>query len=320
MTVRPVILDTDWYTDVDDVMAVRVLVNMQRKGIFRILGLGINARFPLSGRSLDAYLKAQGVDVPVGIIPSWGDEPSGKNGPSYQRFLVGFPSKYSTEEELEPAYKLYRRLLANTEERVDMIGIGFEGNFAALLQSGPDEYSPLSGRELIAQQVGRLWLMAGRWPEGQEYNLAGCGGEYKPIPEAAACVVNHWPTPITFLGFEIGYTVLSGGKLPQDDILRKAMDAYDTTPGYRLCGERPEFNAEGIQKRAHSSWDPLTVILAGIGAKEAGYDVVTGRASVDASSGKNTFVEEPNGTHEYVVKIHPDEYYGNQVDEWLPLL
>lgn len=314
---RPVILDTDWYTDVDDVMAVRVLMNLQRKGIFRILGLGINARFPMSGRSLDAYLRDYGVDVPVGIIPRWEGDESGHNGPSYQRFLAELPSKYSSEDDLEPAWKLYRRLLASSTERVDMIGIGFEGNFAALLESAPDEISPLTGCELISQKVGRLWLMAGRWPQGQEYNLAGCEGAFKPIPEAAACVVNHWPTPITFLGFEVGYTVLAGGKLPQGDILRKAMDVFAATPGYGLFGAKPESKAEGCQKCAHSSWDPLTVILAGLGVEEAGYKSVRGRATVNPDTGENTFREDANGPHEYVVKIHPDSYYGDMVDCWL---
>lgn len=309
MNARPVILDTDWYTDVDDAMAVRALINFQKQGVFRILGLCINARFEESVRSLDAFLLAHGVDVPIGIVQEWHDD-SAPNGPSYQKRLAAMKSKYADNRAAEIPARLYRRLLASSPDKVTLISIGFTENYAALLESAPDEISPLSGRELVAQKVEELWMMAGTWTKdgGQEYNLAGAGGTNPLITQSSSKVLSLWPTPITFLGFEIGYMLLSGGKLPKDDILWQAMDDYNTQ-GYRLAN--PE-------QHSHHSWDPLTIVMAGLGSPEkAGFFEIRGLASTDPSSGKNHFRQDPDGPHRFVVKKHFDSFYSDLIDEWL---
>ena len=319
MPARPVILDTDWYTDVDDVMAVRVLINLQKRGVLQILGVCLNACFEDSARSLDAFLMAQGVDVPVGIVQRWEGDSSGRNGPSYQKFLAQFPSKYADNASAEPPVRLYRRLLASSSEKVTLLSIGFPENYAELLASPPDEFSPLNGTELVAQKVERLYMMAGHWPCGSEYNLTG-GSPVNPlVTRAGSFVLANWPTPIDFLGFEVGYTVLAGAFLPSDDLLRQAMDAYDRTPGYRLGGKAPELRAEGLMRQAHLCWDPLLILLgAGIVSPANGmYDLVRGHAVSDPTTGENTFQEVPDGPHAYVVKNHPDADYGTHVDEWL---
>ena len=318
MNPLPVILDTDWYTDVDDVMAVRVLINLQRKGLLRILGVCLNARFDQSVRSVDAFLMAHGVDVPIGIIPKWEGDHSGINGPSYQRRLASMPSKYTDNDAAEPPARLYRRLLATSSEPVELFSIGFTENYRALLESKPDEISPLNGRELIIRKVRHLWLMAGLWPTGQEYNLSG-GVPVNPlVTRAGSFVLANWPTSISFLGYEVGYPVLAGDQLPEDDLLRQAMDDYDNTPGYRLGGKAPELRELG-RPRAHFSWDPLLILLgAGVVAPENGFfDLVRGHASSNPDTGENSFLKDITGPHSYVVKKLPDVEYGKCVDAWL---
>ena len=319
MATRPVILDTDWYTDVDDVMAVRVLINLQKRGVFHILGVCLNACFEESVRSLDAFLMAHGVDVPVGIVQHWEGDCSGRKGPSYQKFLAQMPSKYADNASAEPPVRLYRRLLATSPEKVTLLSIGFPENYAELLASPPDEFSPLNGTELVAQKAGHLYMMAGNWPCGSEYNLTG-GSPVNPlVTRTGSTVLANWPAPITFLGFEVGYTVLAGTFLPPNDLLRQAMDAYDRTPGYRLGGKASELHAEGPMRQAHFCWDPLLILLgASVVSPATGmYDLVRGRASSDPTTGENTFQETPDGPHEYVVKNRSDADYGRYVDEWL---
>ncbi|MGM9789535.1 MAG: nucleoside hydrolase [Candidatus Cryptobacteroides sp.] len=95
----------------------------------------------------------------------------------------------------------YRKVLAGRRDSsVTIVSVGFCTNLARLLESGPDEYSPLSGRELVARKVKRLVLMAGcfrdknRFPE---YNVK------KDIP-AAKIVLEEWPTPLVTSPFEVG--------------------------------------------------------------------------------------------------------------------
>ena len=319
MPARPVILDTDWYTDVDDVMAVRVLINLQRRGIFQILGICLNACFAESVRSLDAFLLAHGVDVPVGIVQHWEGDTSGRHGPSYQKFLAQLPSKYADNAAAESPVRLYRRLLGASPEKVTLLSIGFPENYAELLKSAPDEFSPLNGTELVAQKVERLYMMAGNWPCGSEYNLTG-GSPVNPlVTRAGSFVLANWPTPIDFLGFEVGYPVLAGGNLPEDDLLRQAMDAYDRTPGYRLGGKAPELHAEGLMRQAHLCWDPLLILLGAdvVSPANGMYGLVRGHAASDPATGENTFREATDGTHAYVVKNRPDAEYGKAVNKWL---
>ena len=57
---------------------------------------------------------------------------------------------------------MYRRILAaQPDHSVDFIAIGPLNNLSDLLNSEADLYSPLSGKELIAQKVTRLVMMAG---------------------------------------------------------------------------------------------------------------------------------------------------------------
>ena len=68
--------------------------------------------------------------------------------------------------------------------------------------------------------------------------------------------------------------------------------------------------------KGRSSWDPMLVSLALIGnEEEAGYDFVTGWASVDSETGKNYFREDVKGRHCYIVKKFDDEYYANLINK-----
>ena len=64
---RNVILGTDWWTDCDDAVAVRLLCRAHRRGEVRLLGIGVNACMADSAASLSAFLTAEGVEVPVGL-------------------------------------------------------------------------------------------------------------------------------------------------------------------------------------------------------------------------------------------------------------
>ncbi len=293
---RPVILETDWYTDCDDVVAARLLANLHRLGVFRLLGVSINASFPDSVRSLDAFLMASGLDVPVAIVRDWPTEPRAKA--TYQPLLAKLSSKYGNNADAEEPVALYRRLLAAATEEVDIISIGFAENLARLLQSPPDGISPLDGLELVRRHVGELWMMAGRWDkeEGYEYNLRGDDGTNRLVVEAGSHVLASWPTPITLLGWEVGDPVISGALLPEEDILKQAMVAHGSGQG-------------------RSSWDPMTVLLAAAGSpKRAGYDEVRGVASSDKLTGVNRFRRDENGPHRFVVKAYPDAYYQGAID------
>ena len=65
---RNILLGTDWWTDCDDAVAVRLLVRAAKAEKIRLLGIGINACMEYSVASLTGFLRAEGASgIPLGI-------------------------------------------------------------------------------------------------------------------------------------------------------------------------------------------------------------------------------------------------------------
>ena len=142
--------------------------------------------------------------------------------------------------------------------------------------------------------------MAGKWDEigGLEYNFSLNALDRR----SGADLCDHWPTPITFLGWETGHSVISGNDLPDNDLLKQVMADHGSAAG-------------------RSSWDPMLALLAVIGdPSAAGYRCVYGQARVDAENGRNYFTEDISGTHRYVVKQREDLYYAGAINARLTVL
>ena len=282
---RKFILDTDWWTDCDDAVAIRLLCNAHQKGEVEILGININACMPYSIPSLDVFTRDCGVNVPLAIDHAATDF-QGK--PPYQEHLAAVRKPERHNEDVPDGLDFYWRLLSQAEDNsVEILSIGFTQVLAELLKRE-------NGRVLVARKVKHLWMMAGKWDEqgGREYNFH----KNELTRRSGAEVCAAWPSPITFLGWEVGHSVKSGGHLPDGDLLKQVMIDHGSEDG-------------------RSSWDPMLILLAIIGdPARAGYRCVYGHAKVEAADGSNFFVEDAHGPHRYVVKIHDDAYYAAAID------
>jgi len=290
---RHFILGTDWWTDCDDAVALRLLARAHRADEIHLDAIIMNAAMEYSVASLEGFLNTEKVcDIPIGIDVEATD--FGGN-PPYQKRLAAFCDQYRDNQDAEDAVKLYRRTLAGSGEKLEIIEIGYLQAIAALLQSPPDEISPLNGIELVHEKVSKIWVMAGKWDEenGKENNFT----RNQRSRRAGSYFCEHCPVPVTFLGWEVGRNVLTGGELDKEDVLYGALCDHGSFHG-------------------RDSWDPMLVLLALIGdEKAAGYDTVRGIASVDADSGANRFRRVNNGKHMYVIKSREDDYYKNMINE-----
>ena len=292
---RKLILGTDWWTDCDDAVALRLLSNADKKGEIKLIGIGINATMEYSVSSLKGFLRAEGLgNIPVGIDLEATDY--GGN-PKYQKRLAETLGEGLTNADAEDAVRLYRRLLSNTEGKVEILEIGFLQVVSALLLSTGDDISEKSGLELVREKVAKFWVMAGKWDGDGEKENNFCRNERSR--GAAKIFCELCPVPVTFLGWEIGYGVITGGSLPETDHLKVALNDHGSNNG-------------------RHSWDPMTALMAIIGdEKKAGYDTVRGYASVDETDGANHFKEDANGTHAYVTMRLPKEYYANEINSFI---
>ena len=291
---RPFTIGTDWLTDVDDVVAMRVFAWAHRVGIIRIEGVCVNARMKYSCASLDAFLCSEGLPgIPLGIDRS---APRVGGRAPYQKRMAA-SGRFRANDDCADSVRLYRAALAAAEEPLEMAEIGFCQVLAAVLDSPPDELSPLEGRALLTEKVKHIWTMAGKWDvPGGAYNYNF--GETRENRRAAHRFYENCPVPVTFLGHEVGKSVVTGGVLKgRDDMLALALRDHGS-------------------KNGRSSWDPMLALLAITeDLEEAGYRAVYGKARIDPKDGKNQWVPMAGGMQRYVVKTRPDSFYRDAIHD-----
>lgn len=289
---RKFIFGTDWGCDCDDAVALRILARAHKQGKIQLAAVVINHCMQGSVASLEGFLNTEGVyNIPIGI-----DQAATFGGrQTYQTELIKYAKIHTKNSDAYDAVRLYRKTLAESTQKVEIAEVGFLQAFAALLKSGGDDISDKTGVELVKEKVSKIWVMAGKWDEqgGKEYNFS-CN---PTVCKASYEFCRLCPVPITFLGWEIGDDVISGSRLAENDVLRKALVSFGAVNG-------------------RNSWDPMLAALAVEGNEEsAGYDAVCGTARVDEHTGQNFFEKDDNGLHKYVIRKHDAEAYRDMIDE-----
>jgi len=295
-----VVFDTDMASDVDDVGALATLHALADLGEAEILAVGISSRNEHTGPCADAidtwYHRP---DIPIGsprALPAGAPRDTNEDTASKYAEEVGrrFPHRLGQTSAAPDAALLYRKVLAaQPDASVVMVSVGFLTNLRSLLDSPPDAVSPWTGEELVRRKV-RLWVcMGGKFPDGR---FADGNGEYNLRVDSAASlrVLNDWPTPVVFSGFEIGARVLTGRRL------REAPEANPVRAAYLL------FN--GLEDR--ESWDQTAVLCAVRGAAAYWTESEPGLCLMHAGMpfAFNEWIPTPRKSHRYLVeKTSPAE-------------
>lgn len=195
-----IIMETDIGNDIDDAMAMDLLYKYLDAGKINLLAVNINKEGTAPAEYVDILNTWYGhPDIPIGVIRNGAD--CENDAPNYAKAVVNMKDSYGNPafgrsikeyDTLPDAHILYRKLLANADDNsVVIASVGFSTNLIRLLDTQKDEYSELSGKELVAKKVKLLVTMAGDFedPNIHEYNIA------KDIP-AAKIIFEKWPTPI----------------------------------------------------------------------------------------------------------------------------
>jgi len=293
---REIIFDTDWWTDVDDACALRLMLNADKLHQIKLAGVCLSAVDGESFESIRKFLSYEGrADINVGADMEATDYP-GKS--KWKKTIINSVKEdpaVVNEKAVEDCVDFYRRLLSEANKKVDIVAVGFPNTLARLLESGPDKWSKLNGIQLVRRKVGHLYLMAGKFPEGKEHNI--CLSERSR--SAGLTVASKWPGKIVFLGFEVGIQVKCGGQLPPDDLVHKVLVAHGSAGG-------------------RYAWDPLTSWIATLASPQAaGFSTVRGTCVVDPEDGSNSFVTSPKGHHCYVTMDHEPSWYTTRLDAML---
>ena len=253
-TVPNVIFDNDMGNDVDDIMALDILLKYHDMGKIKLTGILTNRDAPSAAAFCDMYATWCGhSDIPLGIVVN-GVNPTPEEQSYATRTLnltengkALFPVTHKDPKALPDAVTLYRRLLAKAKDKsVIIISTGFSTNLARLMETAADSYSPLNGTDLMKKKVCWISVMAGdfRRPEYAEYNVK------TDIP-AAQKFFQETPVPIAFSDFLLGKSICYPATSIEKDF--GWVKHHPLVEAYRLYAKMPY---------DRPTWDPTSVLYA----------------------------------------------------------
>ncbi|MGN0188612.1 MAG: nucleoside hydrolase [Candidatus Cryptobacteroides sp.] len=177
-----IILDTDIGSSYDDLVALSMLFVYQERGQCDLMGVVVDRMGEDCASVADIMNTWYGhPDLPLALVRDgiadpevWIDyrDMALYRGPDGNLL---YPGSGRSLSDLPDGYKLYRKLLSESEDNsVSICSIGFVTALAQLLESDADEYSDLSGVELVRRKVKCLYMMAGVFDGSMEpdYNLS----------------------------------------------------------------------------------------------------------------------------------------------------
>lgn len=329
-----VILDTDMITDFDDVGALACLHAMADAGECEILATVSSTRGNASVGAVQVINAYYGrADLPVGAPKGMGVigayagakekvDPSAPLGTAqswgwhykYRKLIHDYPQAvtYPDADMAPDANEVYRRALAAAPDKsVVICSIGFLTNLRRLLETKPDDISPLDGKTLVARKVIRWVAMACNYPDGAEYNS-------RYDAESSRIALADWPTPVVISDFQYGYDVYAGRAVaempgprnPVKDVfvgnIPSRADVAASPAGWR----RRHFGVGG-----RCAWDE-TAVLAAVRGTDKYFNVHRGWYRMVGDKGENEWIpDEVNGTHLRLTEKLNKAEVGRIIDE-----
>ncbi|GAA5222351.1 nucleoside hydrolase [Membranihabitans marinus] len=287
------ILDTDIDSDVDDVGTLAMLHTLADEKIVKILGIVVTSDDVYAAQCVDAinhfYSRP---DIPIGVEK---DIELRHHSKYTKEISEEFDSDLGVGQKLEDATRLYRRLLTEQKDgAVVVVTVGHLTNLKNLLESKPDDISPLSGLELVERKV-KLWsCMGGRFPEGKEANF------YRPDPQSTVVCVENWSGPVVFAGWEIGNDIITGG-----EYLKSSLPIHHPVRrGYQLYND-----FQGRQ-----SWDQAALLYA-VFPTSPYWSIEDKGLCLVAADGSNRWEKGLMRNHGYLIPRMPVDKISQKLDE-----
>ena len=285
-----VIVDTDLGADCDDAGALAVMHALVDAGEAEFPACVYSSgRNPYGAGGVSAINTYYGrPDIPIGAYPE------SEIGFAYSAFLQEIAThtglyghKIVTRGDVPPPVPVFRRALAESPDgSVKLVSIGHTKGLFDLLHSAADEHSPLAGRELIVRKVSEWVCMGGAFPheEKPEWNFGANDAQLY-----SRRLVEGWPTPVVFTGFELGDPIKTGRALiptPENNPVRECYKLFDNA-----------------LEKGRASWDQTAVLYAVRGARDY-WTLQRGRCQVQ-DDGLTVWHDDPQGPHAYLVQKMP---------------
>ncbi len=252
-----IIYDTDMDTDCDDVGALAMILEYQKRGKAKLLGIVTDAISEYSAPMCEAFCNYYDVKVPIGSV-HFSMYPRLEKGryAEYHKTMAHFapgPRCYTRplakmlgkrDVDYPAAETLYRKLLSEAEDKsVTVVVVGFMTALDRLFLTEGDEYSPLSGIELFEKKVDKVLSMG----HAEQPVIPSKSFNYVMDGEGAEAAFAKCPVPIYVSG--AGGSVITGAcfteKLELGHPLRFSYEKWLRA-----------------QSKGRCSWDQITTLYA----------------------------------------------------------
>ncbi len=295
-----IILDTDVGSSTDDLFALDLLYKYMDEGKVNLLAVMLDREGDISAEITDVFNTWYGYpNIPIGVTHNSVKNPKvfidysvvvnktekinakGEPDPKGKKTRPYFKRTVTNVDTLPESVKLYRKILAQQPDRsVVICAIGFLSNLGQLLETGPDEYSPLAGPDLVAKKVKIMYTQGGVFYSSLE-------PDYNVLNDIAAGrkVYEEWPTPIVFSPMEVGNSIDYRPKAVLDDL-----SEYEKSPLKTIY-------EECFTDTGQRMWDSNTVLNA---VEGNGYYTISAPGNIHVT---------PQGNTIYTPAMSGDRYY-----------
>ena len=285
-----IIYDTDMGSSTDDLFALMMLYRYMDMKRCKLIGVVVDRMGKANADIVDVLNNYYGYpDIPIGLETQGAPDPkvwiTYHNLP-YARTTDAVPMFKRTVGDngtYMEGYKLYRKLLAaQPDKSVTIASVGFVTCLARLMESGPDEYSPLSGLDLLQKKVKAIYLMGGVFGKSDQHDY-----NFTAAIDYSLRFFRDLPRDIdiVFSPGEVGDPLYYSAETIISDM--------DWTDAHPIKWIYEFLNEDKFQKM----WDPLAVIQAVEGDElfnlsERGWVELT-------PTGETNFTPDPKGNARY---------------------
>jgi len=290
-----IIFDTDIGGDADDLGALVMLHNFVDKGECELLAVMSWANDKYAVSAIDAVNRYYNhPDIPIGAR---------KDNIFHEERLYNKPiadhfENVLTYKDVPDTTTLYRKILSKQNDgEIVLVTVGPLLNIKRLIESQPDSFSDLNGKELISRKVKQVVMMGGHFPGGKgEWNFSG------NMPGVTRFVLENLNVPVVFSGFEIGLAIRTGEVFNEID---------KNTPLYvgflHFCQHAPWMQPYQGRIIDNSTFDQTAVLYAVRGGAGKYWDKIDGGYCEVRENGDNRWVEGKVTNHSYLkLKEEPE--------------
>ena len=286
-----IIYDCDMGSSTDDLFALMMLYRYMDMKRCTLLGVIVDRMDRANADAVDVMNNYYGYpDIPIGLEKSGVKDPRifiPYHNMAYARSTDGkplFKRSVGDKGDYLDGYKLYRKILAaQPDKSVTIASVGFVTCLSQLLQSEPDEYSPLNGVDLVAKKVKNIYMMGGVFGDSFEhdYNFTAAIGYSLKFFELMPKDID-----MVFSPGEVGDPLYYSAAEVIADL--NWTDSHPIKWIYQFLQE------DKFQKM----WDPLAVINA-VEGDEVFYKLSPRGFVTLTPTGETIFKEDPNGNARY---------------------